>query len=62
MPFVLYTYSGFIRCSGISKTRIREARLMGHPLATIKVGKRLYVRGSDGIAFVETLATLNAAS
>lgn len=57
-PERLYTYPGFITSSGISKSRIREARLMGIPLVTMKVGKRLYVRGSDGIAFIETLAAL----
>lgn len=59
-PRCLYPLSAFIRTSGISKSRLREARLMGHPLPTINVGKRVFVRGSDAIAFVEKLAELSA--
>lgn len=58
-PACLYTYSGFITCSGISKSRIREARLRGVKLPAMKVGKRLYIRGRDGIEFVEKLAELS---
>jgi len=59
-PACLYTYSGFIKCSGISKSRIREARLRGIKLPAMKVGKRLYIRGRDGIAFIERLAVADA--
>jgi hypothetical protein len=57
-PERLYTLRGFQECSGIAATRIREARLQGVPLPTIKVGKRVFVRGADGIAYIERLATL----
>lgn len=57
-PDYLYTYEGFVRCSGISKARIYEARRAGCVLPRLKVGKRLFVRGYDGIAFIERLAEL----
>lgn len=55
-PDYLYTYDGFVRCSGISKTRIYAARRAGRPLPTLKVGRRLFVRGRDAIRFIEMLA------
>lgn len=61
-PRCLYPLAAFIRTSGIAKSRIRDARLMGSPLPTLKVGKRVFVRGADGIAFVEKLAELSAAN
>lgn len=61
-PTCLYTYSGFIRCSGVSKSRIQDARRRGIELATLSVGKRLYVRGADGIAFIERLAAADQSS
>lgn len=57
-PEHLYPYDTWIRRSGIAKSRIREARQNGVSLPTLKVGKRLYVRGSDGIEFIEKLAAL----
>ena len=57
-PDFLYTYNGFIRCSGITKSRIREARLQGIPLPSINVGRRIFVPGARAIEFIETLAKL----
>lgn len=55
-PDRLYTQAGFIRATGISKSRLREARLMGLTLPSIKVGKRVYIKGEQAITFIEALA------
>jgi hypothetical protein len=52
LPDALYPISAFIRASGVSKTRIREARLMGDPLPTLEYGKRLFVKGDSGIEWI----------
>ena len=57
-PECLYPYAAFIRCAGVPKSKIREAHLQGLELPTIKTGRRKYVRGVDGIAFIEQLAQL----
>jgi hypothetical protein len=57
-PESIYPYAAYIRCSGITKTRIREARLQGIVLKTINAGRRKYVRGVDGIAFIEAISRL----
>lgn len=57
-PGRLYSLRGFQEASGIAATRMREARLQGLTPETIKVGKRVFVRGVDGIAYIEALATL----
>ena len=61
-PDHLYTRDGFVRASGIAKTRIREARLQGIEPNWLKVGKRYYIRGADGITFIEKLAALSESS
>ncbi len=55
-PENLYSLRGFVAASGISETRIREARRAGIELPTINAGRRKFVRGQDAIAFVERLA------
>jgi len=57
-PDAIYPYQAYIRDSGVSKTKIREARLQGVMLKTIDCGRRKYVRGRDGIDFIEQLAAL----
>ena len=57
-PERLYPLRAFQEASGIAATRMREARLQGLHLATVNVGKRKFVRGSDGIAYIEALAQL----
>ena len=61
-PESLYPYAAFIRCSGITRTRIREARLQGLKLPTVDAGRRKFVRGADGIIFIQQLAELGAKS
>jgi len=57
-PERLYTLRYFQAASGVSATRIREGRRNGIILTTLDVGKRKFVRGSDGINFIEQLAQL----
>ena len=58
-PESLYPYQCFIRCSGVSKSKIREAMLQGIIIKTIDSGRRKYVRGVDGIAFINKLAEID---
>lgn len=55
-PDSLYSRRGFIIASGISETRLREARMAGLEPRKLWVGKRCYFRGSDIIGFIELLA------
>jgi hypothetical protein len=55
-PHRLYAIRSFWSASGISPTRIRVAKRRGIELKTVDVGKRKFVRGADGIAFIEALA------
>jgi hypothetical protein len=57
-PSRLYSRRGTILESGLSATRIREARQQGIEIPWLIVGKRKYVRGSDLIAYIERLAAL----
>lgn len=55
-PECLYTLEGFRHASGISNTRIHEARQRGITANWIKVGRRKYIKGVDAIAFILRLA------
>jgi hypothetical protein len=55
-PEALYSRRGFITASGISETKLREARKWGIELRKIWCGKRCFIRGRDAIAFIESLA------
>ncbi len=57
-PARLYSIRGFHAASGISETRVREAKRMGIPLPAVEVGKRKFIRGVDAIAFIERLAAV----
>lgn len=57
-PESMYPLAAFVRCSGITKTRMREARLQGLELLTVDAGRRKFVRGVDGIKFIEQLSKL----
>lgn len=59
-PGRLYSLRGFQEASGIAATRMREARLQGLVCDTVIVGKRIFVRGTDGIAYIEALARLSS--
>ena len=57
-PERMYPLRVFQEASGIAPTRMREARLQGLHLTTISVGKRKFVKGSDGIVYIEALSEL----
>ena len=57
-PERLYSLRGFQEAAGISMTRMREARRVGVDLPRMKVGRRVFVKGADAIAYLERLATL----
>jgi hypothetical protein len=52
----LYSLRKFISDSGLSYTRISQAARAGIELPMVVCGKRKFVRGRDGIDFVERLA------
>ena len=60
-PDRLYALAGFQQCAGIASTRMREARLQGVVPVTLRVGKRVFIRGTDAIEYVEKLASLQPA-
>lgn len=55
-PERLYSLRGFQQASGVTATRIHHAKRAGIDLPTLAVGRRKFVRGSDGIEFIEKLA------
>lgn len=55
-PERLYSIRGFQAAAGVSSTRMRYARHAGIALATIDVGRRKFIRGSDAIDYIERLA------
>jgi hypothetical protein len=61
-PDRLYSRQGFIHATGISPTRLREARLQGLEPQWLPIGRRFFLRGRDAIAFVESLAELTPRS
>jgi hypothetical protein len=59
-PDRLYTLKGFQIASGVSATRIREAKRKGVVLPTLEVGRRKFVGGADAISYLYELARLTA--
>ena len=59
-PERLYSLRGFQEASGITSTRMREARLQKVEPEYIIVGRRKFLRGVDAIEYVEQLAELGA--
>jgi hypothetical protein len=57
-PNCLYSLRGFQAVSGISATRMREARKAAIAPTMLEVGRRKFIRGSDAIAYLEQLAQL----
>lgn len=57
-PERLYSLRGFQECSGISMTRMREARHQGVDLPKVKVGRRVFIKGVDAIEYIERLSQL----
>ena len=52
----MYALQGFYQASGISATRVREARRKGIDLPTLNVGRRKFLRGVDAIEYIERLS------
>jgi hypothetical protein len=61
-PGRLYALRGFQAASGIAATRMREARLQGITPTTLRVGKRIFIRGHDAIEYIERLSKLSSCS
>ncbi len=59
-PTAFYPLASFEKISGISATRRRAAKKRGVELATVNAGRRKFVKGSDGILYIEQLAILTA--
>lgn len=57
-PSRFYALRGFQIDAGVTPTRMREARLQGVTPVTLKIGKRVFIRGSDAIEYLERLAAL----
>ena len=57
-PRCLYSLRGFQAASGVSATRMREARQSGIVPPMLEVGRRKFIRGSDAIEFIERLSRL----
>ena len=57
-PGRLYTRKAFLAAAGLGDTTIRQARRAGVELVTLTVGRQPYIRGRDGIDFIEKLASL----
>jgi hypothetical protein len=55
-PDMLYSRKAFIITTGLSETRLREAKKRGIEPRRIWVGKRNWIRGKDAITFIERLA------
>lgn len=58
-PTRLYTLAGFKEATGIDSTRIWRAKKAGITPLTIDVGRRKFVRGSDGIDYIVRLSELS---
>jgi hypothetical protein len=58
-PNCLYSLRGFQAASGISATRMREARNAGISPKFLEVGRRKFLRGSDAIEYLERLSRLD---
>lgn len=59
-PERLYTLRGFQAASGISGTRMRQAKRQGIECPMLEVGRRKFVRGADAIEYIERLAKLDS--
>ncbi|GEM_PF-6211575 len=57
-PDRLYSLRGFQEASGISATRMREARLQGVVPNFLSVGRRKFLMGRHAIDYLELLAKL----
>lgn len=61
-PADLYPLRSFLETAGIGRSTLRRARERGVELTMLRVGRCKYVRGADGIAFLEAAATVEGAA
>ena len=59
-PERLYTRRGFLFAAGLGDATVRKARIQGVELPVFTVGRQPYVRGVDGIRWIEHLAELES--
>lgn len=60
-PAALYSLAGFRTASGFSRTRMWSLRNQGIKPKTIRVGKRVFIKGADAVRYIEAAAALTAA-
>lgn len=58
LPDAVYPLDAYHRDSGITRQRKRDAEKQGVKLKVMQVGRRKFVLGRDGIAFIQALAAL----
>jgi hypothetical protein len=58
-PERLYSLKGFQTASGISATRMRQARRAGVTPQMLQVGRRKFISGASAIKYLEQLSRLN---
>lgn len=58
-PEKLYALAEFIRCSGISHSRILRAAKDGLLIPTLDVGKRKFIWGIDAMDYICSLAAMH---
>ncbi len=61
-PKKVYLIGSFYAVAGIGLTTVRNAKHNGIELCCLQAGRRKWVKGSDGIAFLESLAAHSATS
>jgi len=57
-PERFYTLQGFKTAAGIGDTLIRRARRGGVQIPAKRIGRRKFIRGDDGIRYLEQVARL----
>ena len=55
-PSRLYTRRAFLRAAGLGDSTARKARRIGLALPVIRLGRQEYVRGAEGIGWIEAVA------
>ncbi len=57
-PERLYSFAGFLKATGVTRSRVQEAKKKGLPFPALKVGRRLFVHGDKAIAYLDQLAEI----
>jgi hypothetical protein len=59
-PHYVYPIAGFCSVSGIKYDRIQRAKKDGIPFPGFKIGKRLFIKGSSALEYLDRLAAHSA--